>query len=368
MYDSGRRNSRSAAAVALARWNDATLKDLVGLDLNDIGNYITGLSSAAYTQIAVCVDTERVESTHGVLGDISAANFAALEAKISGAYVATGRCIANAAATIKLESTSSAVDDFYNGMFIIIDINGSGTGTFEAKQIIDYVGSTQTATVDSNWKDSLTNGTSKYTITSDLMFFGREVANKNALRLAYESLYSDYPVPFWIKLAGSNDTLLATECLSKVDETPTSVAANTLTHTGQFVSGAYTQSGNSQPFYLGIESATNLAAGQVLRIASNDADDLTLSDYFDPLPTGTIKYQIAAGSHALWNEFIPLGLDVKYGLIGNTIPIKRIGDFRQLLDRYNGAPDGLNTIYINSAKVGEVVELGRTVFMANRLT
>jgi hypothetical protein len=201
------------------------------------------------------------------------------------------------------------------------------------------------------------------------MFFGREVANKNALRLAYESLYSDYPVPFWIKLAGSNDTLLATECLSKVGQTATEVvAANTLTHTGEFVSGAYTQSGNSQPFYLGIESATNLAAGQVLRIASNTANILTLSDYYDPTPTGTIVYQIAAGNHALWNEYIPLGLDVKYGLIGDTIPIKRIGDFRQLLDRYNGAPDGLNTIYINSAKVGEVVELGRTVFMANRLT
>ena len=62
--------------------------------------------------------------------------------------VHSGTAQAGAAATITLATTASAVDDYYNGMKVRLT---GGTGSGQIRTIIDYVGSTKVATVDSNW-------------------------------------------------------------------------------------------------------------------------------------------------------------------------------------------------------------------------
>lgn len=50
--------------------------------------------------------------------------------------------------TITFDAGESSVDDFYNGY--VLHITG-GTGSGQVKNIVDYVGSTRIATLDSNW-------------------------------------------------------------------------------------------------------------------------------------------------------------------------------------------------------------------------
>lgn len=61
-----------------------------------------------------------------------------------GAALANGTAQAGAATTITLQSDSSAVDDYYNNMWIRI---ASGTGAGQSRKIADYVGTTKVATV-----------------------------------------------------------------------------------------------------------------------------------------------------------------------------------------------------------------------------
>lgn len=74
----------------------------------------------------------------------------------------TGTAQAGASTTITLKSSSSSVDDYFNGLYITIT---GGTGSGQVRIITDYVGSTKVATVDSAWTTA-PNSTSTYSITS----------------------------------------------------------------------------------------------------------------------------------------------------------------------------------------------------------
>ncbi len=63
----------------------------------------------------------------------------------------TGTAQAGAAGTITLASGASADDDFYNGMYVVITNNSPAGVDNQARRVIDYVGSTKVATLDSNW-------------------------------------------------------------------------------------------------------------------------------------------------------------------------------------------------------------------------
>lgn len=67
---------------------------------------------------------------------------------VDTATQATGTAQDGGANTITLASGASAVDDFYNNAFITIT---GGVGAGQTRFISDYVGSTKTATVSSNW-------------------------------------------------------------------------------------------------------------------------------------------------------------------------------------------------------------------------
>ncbi len=64
---------------------------------------------------------------------------------------------AGAAGTITLASGASAKDDFYNGLFVLITNNSPAGAQYQLRRIIDYVGSTKVATIDSNWGTNPSN-------------------------------------------------------------------------------------------------------------------------------------------------------------------------------------------------------------------
>lgn len=74
----------------------------------------------------------------------------------------SGTAQAGASTTITLKSSSSSVDDYYNGLSITIT---GGTGAGQIRIIEDYVGSTKVVTVDRAWTTTPDN-TSTYSITS----------------------------------------------------------------------------------------------------------------------------------------------------------------------------------------------------------
>ena len=63
----------------------------------------------------------------------------------------SGTAQAGAAGTVTLASGASAVNDFYNGLFVLITNNDPSGAQYQLRKIIDYAGSTRVATIESNW-------------------------------------------------------------------------------------------------------------------------------------------------------------------------------------------------------------------------
>lgn len=74
----------------------------------------------------------------------------------------TGSAQAGTSSTITLKAASSAIDDYYNGLYITIT---GGTGAGQIRIIEDYVGSTKVVTVDRAWT-TIPDSTSSYSLTS----------------------------------------------------------------------------------------------------------------------------------------------------------------------------------------------------------
>lgn len=82
--------------------------------------------------------------------------------------------------TAVLQAGSSAVNDFYNSLYIKIT---GGTGSGQVRQVTDYVGSTLTITVDEQW-DTSPDSTSTYAFNYGSFFF-----------TATNLQQGDYPLP-----------------------------------------------------------------------------------------------------------------------------------------------------------------------------
>lgn len=80
----------------------------------------------------------------------------------SGYTAVTGTAQAGAATTITLAAGASAVDDFYNNLYIVTT---GGTGSGQTRLITDYVGATKIATVDAAWTVT-PDATTTYSIQS----------------------------------------------------------------------------------------------------------------------------------------------------------------------------------------------------------
>jgi hypothetical protein len=71
-----------------------------------------------------------------------------LEGTLSELKARRGTAQAGGASTITLDATASATNDLYNGSYLSI-VGGTGAG--QSRYIIDYVGSSKLATVDTAW-------------------------------------------------------------------------------------------------------------------------------------------------------------------------------------------------------------------------
>jgi len=103
---------------------------------------VDGRKVTIAAQNAVLIDTSGM-GTHVAIVSASALLYVT-----EFATVRQNTAQAGAATTITLDAAASAVNDFYNDMYVTIM---SGTGVGQSKRITDYVGSTKVATVASAW-------------------------------------------------------------------------------------------------------------------------------------------------------------------------------------------------------------------------
>jgi hypothetical protein len=122
---------------------------------------ITSLAGAGQNRIITDYDGASREATVDYPWDERPTDAGANSGYFVGVSYETATAQAGATSTITLATTASSSDDFYNGTFIEIT---SGTGVGQKRQITDYVGSTQVATVKSAWTTT-PNSTSVYRIT-----------------------------------------------------------------------------------------------------------------------------------------------------------------------------------------------------------
>lgn len=110
---------------------------------------------------------------------------------------------------------------------------------------------------------------------------------------------------------------------AKVEATATSVAAGTLTHTGQFTASQWVG------YYVAITSATT-GAGQIRKITANTTGVLTLDRNWGITPTGTVKYAIYQyQGNALKEVTIPLAI---YAEMWDLSDVSVLGKYYKLLD------------------------------------
>ena len=110
------------------------------IDADAIAADAIGASELAADAIAEIADAvwDEVTSGHVTAGTFGQRN----------SIVRANTAAAGAGNSITLDASASSVDDFYNNTLIVIT---GGTGAGQSRFITDYVGSTQVATVGSNW-------------------------------------------------------------------------------------------------------------------------------------------------------------------------------------------------------------------------
>lgn len=288
------------------------VKDLAGVSTGDLTTYI-GTLDATYNRIFVTTGS----STGGGTGTFSHDQLAALLGKIHPDTLETISSApadhvavapqANVTATeIVLKSDASAVDDLYNGWIIKVDVGALGT-TFLYRYIKDYVGSTVTATV--NTTTTAVTTTDKYLIYNPLLPGGpiTQITTATAGYGIFANLYPHCALPRFI------DELKAATAEYDMTATADSVAntsdVGSLTDADAFTASAYA----SGKYYVGIRSSTT-GMGQIRRIISNTVSVLTLDAPWDPLPTGTIVYEITLDRWRCLNDyFLKYAMRYKFG-------------------------------------------------------
>lgn len=173
-------------AISLARLVEwATAKGLFNIVSSDAGD--TGLGMGAegldiggnvFTDSAAVLGTTPTPITrsfaqimHGFVSPGTALGDTAIESQTP---TRTGTAVSGAASEIELDAGASAVNGFYNGQIIRLD---TGTGQFQIRQIIRYVGATKIATVDRPW-GTTPDGTSTFVISKGNFFPGPGAPNQ----------------------------------------------------------------------------------------------------------------------------------------------------------------------------------------------
>lgn len=111
-----------------------------------------------------------------------------------------GTAQAGGVSTITLAATANAADDFYNGWWV--ELMG-GTGVGGLKKVLDYVGATKVATVDSAWTTA-PDATTLYETTAPL-FEGTDEVTPNSADYAISPLSPTSANPLRFSLSAGTD-------------------------------------------------------------------------------------------------------------------------------------------------------------------
>lgn len=125
------------------------------IEYSELGDIAVGTLAAAATFV---IPTALNQVAHVSITGINAGGSVAVHAAKNSPAVsweAAGATSVAGATTITLGSSASAVDDVYNGCTIDI-MNG---GVVQSAKILDYVGSTKVATLDTSLDDAITTDT-----------------------------------------------------------------------------------------------------------------------------------------------------------------------------------------------------------------
>jgi len=290
------------------------VKDCNGVTSGNLTTYIGTLTDGDFDKIHIMITADESGGT----GKISFDQVASLLPKLKTASLPTasssGDAQTNATATeIILVAGASAVNDAYNGMIIKVDVGKAGT-SFLYRYVKDYVGSTKATTV--NTTTTAVTDTDSYAVYDVIKAAGPiYVHTGNFGYTVWNVFYSTMTqIPRFIdEMRASTSEYLLTGTATSVANTSN---VGSLTHTAAFVLAAY----DGGDYYVGIRSST-VGYGQVRKIISNTANVLTLDAPWDPLPTGTIVYEIVLNRWRCLNEYF-LKYAVRYLFSAPFFPSK----------------------------------------------
>jgi hypothetical protein len=139
--------------------------------------------------------------------------------------VETGTAAAGAASTITLPAPSSTVNDAYNGLYILITNNTPAGAQYQARRIIDYVGSTKVATVESAWGTNPSSSSTYEILVPDVMGVSAWMGTK--IPAPTNPGFPLVDLAIWNSAAVPNNLISG-----RVDASVGAVAANAITDAG----------------------------------------------------------------------------------------------------------------------------------------
>lgn len=318
-----------AAEMVLRYYYDSleanvTVKDCNGVSTGDLTTYIGTLVANTYDKIHVLITAD----TSGGTGKISHDQLASLFPKIKTAALPTATLAsaangANATVTEVVFTTgASAVDDAYNAMIAVVDV-GDLHSSYLYRYIKDYVGTTATATVNTTSTAVTSTDTSAIynIITATGPIYLHTVAT--AAHSVFSTLYPSMGLPRLIsELQASTSEYIST---ATADSAANTSGVGSLTKADTWTAAEYT----GGDYYVGIRSAT-LGAGQIRKIVSNTVSVLTLDAPWDPVPTGSIVYEITLNRWRCLNDYF-LAFAMRYEF-GTPYSLAKLEKFIKLLD------------------------------------
>jgi hypothetical protein len=363
-YDSTKAQSILAMNVARLKYDNAdntlTIKDTAGLNESSILFTIDTITNGTQHEICVCALTA---ATHAE-GKLTYDQVAYLDAKLvtanKGTVIRTNTCQANVTTTeIILDSGASAVNDFYNFTRFTQEYYIKTDGiTTVYRYIKDYVGATKTCTVNDTSMAITTTETFTVYSHDHVYLIGDASSNEEASRYAWRTLFDSNNIPLILKVMGGYGSGFA-NCPKTVD-TASSVAAGTLTHTGQFTDGAY----NGGGYYVALLSGGGTyTTGQAEEISSNTTGVLTLKKNWTVTPSGTPTYAIYLGGTVLYDKYLNLAIPTYlWDDTANNFAI-----FKAMFDRYGDIASQGNDAaqtYQDKATMDDYAAKGKVIYDA----
>ena len=300
-----------AANIALHAYPDATVKDVAAVTTGDITTYCgTTLVDATYTDIFICTTTQLAGATGLLSYDQVALMIPKMLSTRKGTVERANTCQANVTVTdIILDASASAVNDYYNGMYIVT----AGTTGIQ-RYIKDYTGASTTCLVNTTSTAVTTTETFIVYSTLDYIYqLGNTngTTGKTACVQAWDLFYAGITYPKLVQALGGYLNVLCSG-------TATAVAAGTITLDA---TGATRGLGDRLSLaemivadsvancYVYVYSATT-GACQKRQITTSTvtAAVCTLASNWDITPTGTLVYRVV--NHDDWRIYADVSFDL----------------------------------------------------------